>query len=350
MQSILEDREHFAREATRVQRERAHIFHTKLRRRARAGGARPSYDAAEMSVTTFASVHSAADFALTSGLPLDVLVTIDLNRLGAQTHADAQKEVTRFLKCYHAWAESKKLPVAWIYAIEVAATAVGTGCHAHIALFVPGHPIEDTWTAPMPVNFRRQFKDWARQYTLRQFGRHIPRAIVTRGASRESVFRHWMAVSYLLKGYERSAIVQSARSSPDGRPVYLGDLIPWPYCNPGRVDLSSRIRVSHSLGPARRNIGVPTGMEFLLPTRPNWDVIQISRMTPLTLMERLETRWTIPVPRPFRSLWEDGVRDVRLLYPADFYEYVTRQPPYEDAIPYHSVIPSTGCQLNEMAE
>jgi hypothetical protein len=343
------DGQYFARESIRVQRERAHIFHQKLNRRVGARDARPTHDAAELDVNTFASVYSAADFASASGLSLDMLVTLDFARMGIDAPADVQREVTRFVKCYHAWAEDRYLPVAWIYAIETGRSAAGWGYHAHVALFVPGQPEDPRWP-PLDCDLRRQFKEWARGYSQRRFGEHIPRAVWARGGSKESQFRHWMAVSYLVKGFNRTALVQSGRSSPDDRPVYLGDVLPWPYCNPGPVDLPQRIKVSHSLGPKRREFGAPTGMDYLLPRRPNWDVFQVSRIQPLTLKEELETQWTLPKARPFRSRWEDGVRDVRELYPVDFYRYVTRQEPYEAMQATSGDAECLSCQLRAMAE
>jgi hypothetical protein len=35
------------------------------------------------------------------------------------------------------------------------------------------------------------------------------------------------------EGYDRGVIVKSARHSPDGQAVYLGDLIAWPWRDPG---------------------------------------------------------------------------------------------------------------------
>jgi hypothetical protein len=43
------------------------------------------------------------------------------------------------------------------------------------------------------------------------------------------------------EGHDRSAVVQSARNSPDGRTIYLGDLIAWPWRDPGPVPLKQRV-------------------------------------------------------------------------------------------------------------
>jgi hypothetical protein len=84
---------------------------------------------------------------------------------------------------------------------------------------------------------------------------------------------------------------------------------------PGPVPLKQRVGASRSLGPDRRAIGVPGGFDYLLGK----GTFQV-------------TRDSVPVPivahrQPaFRSKYEDGIRDVRLLYPAEFYDRVTRLP------------------------
>jgi UvrD/REP helicase N-terminal domain len=62
----------------------------------------------------------------------------------------------------------------------------------------------------------------------------------------------------------RGVVVQSAPHSPDGLAVYLGDLIAWPWRDPGPVPWRRRCGVSRSLGPDRRAVGVPGGLDYLL--------------------------------------------------------------------------------------
>ena len=94
-----------------------------------------------------------------------------------------------------------------------------------------------------------------------------PRAIRVRGPKKETPWLHWLTTSYLMKGYDRSAVVQSARNSPDGLEVLLGELIAWPWRDPGPVPLKQRVGASRSLGPDRRAIGVPGGFDYLLKPR-----------------------------------------------------------------------------------
>jgi hypothetical protein len=322
---LLDEGDIYIRELRREQSRRPQVLVHKLRRRWAAHDPHPLQPASLMKVDTFGQVHSAAEFAAWWKLPLDTMVTVDLSRMGIVTAQGAADEVRRFLKCSNDWLSGqRKIPAAWIYAIE---RGLG-GLHAHIAMHVPGVPsgIEDT-----VVDCRALFREWARGYTDRRFGTHIPRAIYPRAPKRESWLRHWINVSYLLKGYDQSSVVRDARNCDDGQTIYLGDLIAAPFVNPGVVDVAARLRVSHSLGPAQRSIGAPSGLEYCLPTKPNWAVFKVDRSEPLTLKERLDTKWTLPMEAPFQSRWEAGFRDARVLYPADFYRFVTGQDPFPHA-------------------
>ena len=110
----------------------------------------------------------------------------------------------------------------------------------------------------------------------------------------------------------RGVVVQSAPHSPDGLAVYLGDLIAWPWRDPGPVPWRRRCGVSRSLGPDRRAVGVPVGLDYLLG-KSEFPVV------------------ARPYPA-FRSWYEDGCRDVRQLYPAEFYDKITKLP----RLPYSS--------------
>ena len=104
----------------------------------------------------------------------------------------------------------------------------------------------------------------------------------------------------------RGVVVQSAPHSPDGLAVYLGDLIAWPWRDPGPVPWR------RCLGPDRRAVGVPGGLDYLLG-KSEFPVV------------------ARPYPA-FRSWYEDGCRDVRQLYPAEFYDKITKLP----RLPYSS--------------
>ena len=108
------------------------------------------------------------------------------------------------------------------------------GLHTHLNLYVPGVPPDDRpdlqkiYRPDVAPDYRGEFRAWARGWPERQVGRRTPRAIRVRGPKKETPWLHWLTTSYLMKGYDRSAVVQSARNSPDRLEVLLGDLIAWP--------------------------------------------------------------------------------------------------------------------------
>lgn len=265
----------------------------------------------------FAVLYSAAEFAAAFELYFDTTVTLSWRLMGPEVEGNVPCYFGAFTKCLRDWLEVRTLPVAWVYAHECGRRI---GLHTHLNLYVPGVPpdsrpdlqkIYQPCTAP---DYRGEFRAWARGWPERQVGRRTPNAIRVRGPrKKEAPWLHWVTTAYLMKGYDCRAVVQSARNAPDGRTVYLGDLIAWPWRDPGPVPLKRRVGASRSLGPDRRALGVPGGFDYLLEKK----TFQVSRDS-------------VPVPigaharPPFRSKYEDGIRDVRGLYPAPFYERVTR--------------------------
>jgi len=211
----------------------------------------------------FAAVFSAAEFAETFALYFDTTVTISWRLMGPEVERDVPAYFVAFTKCLRDWLEQRCLPVAWIYAHECGATV---DSHTHLCVFVPGVPadsrpdLQKLYRPDTAPDYRGEFRAWARGWPERQVGRRTPNAIRVRGPKKETPWLHWLTTSYLLKGYDCRALVQSARNSPDGRPIYLGDLIAWPWRDPGPVSLKQRVGVSRSLGPDRRALGVPGGL------------------------------------------------------------------------------------------
>lgn len=325
--------------------QRPHTFVHKRRRRWGAGKqiSRPGL-ARDITVAEFEAVYSAADFALASGLPLDMHVTIHFGLMGFHDPVDVQFQLDRFIKCYGAYARGK-FPAAWIYSIEMGQRDGVLNYHAHVALHVPGKTSDDDPDPP-----RRAFRRWATGYTARQMGRHVPRAIVAKGGLAASPRAHWLVVTYLLKGCDQFALMQSRRSSPDGLDLLLRDLMPWPYGDPGPVATMRRVRASHSLGPQRRLFGAPNGLEHILPQRFNALLIDVDGTRPAVTDEELAANGTVPVPTPFRSKFEDGVRDVRELYSHDFYEFMTRREPYPQQPAPAGESDCLTCQLRAMTD
>lgn len=318
-----------------LQRHRPHIFVDKLRERTGAQVVlgkryRPSRN---LTVEEFASAYAAAEFAARFGLYLDTHVTLDFGRLGVEEPTEVQSALSGFTRCYAAWCKERSIPPAWIAAVEMGRDY---SYHAHVALFVPGD-------AGAPRSFRREFRSWAKSYAARR-GEHVPRAIRVRAGKEESLLTHWIIFHYLVKGYDRDAVICSDRNAPDGQKIRLGDLIARWYRDPGPVALNRRISISNSLGPARRAFGAPTGLEFMLPQGPNWEGgFDIFGTSPLAAEGRTATPLTVPIRTPFRSTFEDGCFDVRRLYPQCFYEFVTK-------LPLHSTEPDALTQAPDQSD
>lgn len=302
------------------QENRPHVFVRKLRRR--AGGYQtvtPSNARArDHTVEEFTSIHAAAEFAAYSDMCLDTHVTLDCAKLGVFGPDEVKATVSRFVRCYSAWCAERHLPSGWISCIEMSKNLT---YHVHVALFVPGY--SGPQLVPSSDTLRRAFRRWVRAYPKRNYGDDLPGALRIRCGRKESWMSHWIVTTYLMKGFDRNAILCSGRNSPDGLCIRLGDVIPWHYCDPGPVALKRRIGVSENLGPSRRLFGKPKGFENALPRQPNWALLWNKR-SDMTTEEQVSVNWNIPKPTPFRSALEDHVLDVRKLYPKAFYEHVTR--------------------------
>jgi hypothetical protein len=279
-----------------------------------------------ISEAEFAGIYAAAAFAYDFGLWLDTMVTLNWRLLG---YADEEVQAGHlaFTKCLRDWLSQRGLPAAYIYSHENAAKH---GVHTHIAVHVP------SWSTMLPDEFRHWARGWARHRTRRW----VPGAIRVRGAGQDrpgettkaerAPWLHWFRFHYLMKSHDRSVVVQSARHSPDGMPVYLGELIAFRWRASGPVPMRQRVGASRSLGPARRLIGVPEGFDGELKkpvTIAQLEYNPFEVLRPVTATNPDVLREPVPPPPirgPFRSAYEDGARDVRVLYPPDFTQVVQR--------------------------
>jgi hypothetical protein len=284
----------------------------------------------------FNALYSAAAFAAAFDLFFDTSITLAWRLMGPEIEANVPTYLEKFLKCLRDWLTSRRLPLAWLYCHE---HSPRIGQHTHVICFIPGVigadrppsatviwfgqwlpgqewiPARRAGPPPAPlikkphwhrVDYRGEFRAWARGWAEHQMKRPCPRAVRVRGPRTETPWLHWLTFSYLMKGYDRGIVVQSARHSPDGQTTYLGDLIAWPWRDPGPVPWRRRCGVSRSLGPDRRAVGVLGGLDYLLG-KSEFPVV------------------ARPYPA-FRSWYEDGCRDVRQLYPAEFYDKITKLP------------------------
>jgi len=292
----------------------------------------------------FSALYSAAAFAAAFDLFFDTSITLAWRLMGPEIEANVPTYLEKFLKCLRDWLTSRRLPIAWLYCHE---HSPRIGLHTHVILYVPGvigadRPPVATFIRlgqflpgrgwirtirldqPAPlikephwhrVDYRGEFRAWARGWAEHQMKRPCPRSVRVRGPRTETPWLHWLTFSYLMKGYDRGVVVQSAPHSPDGVAVYLGDLIAWPWRDPGPVPWRRRYGWSRSLGPDRRAVGVPGGLDYLLRKGE-------FQLTPDSVPMSI-----IGCPYPaFRSCYEDGCRDVRQLYPAAFYDRITKLP------------------------
>jgi len=251
----------------------------------------------------FAAVYAAADFSAKYEMWMDTMVTISWSRLGVMGDQAVQSAFTTFTKCMRDWLQQRVIPVAYIYAHEVGPVV---GLHTHVSVFVAGE------------RNREEFRSWAKQWGERFYGHYISRAVHVSGPRADKPWLHWLRFGYLMKGYDRDCIVQSCRVAPDGRDVRLGDIVPFAWSDPGPVTLQHRVGVSRSLGPERRAIGIPARVDDRIDGRkPHLVAVKGFGMRPVN--------WS-HVLKPFRSKYEDGARDVRVLYGQEFVERVTGLP------------------------
>lgn len=262
----------------------------------------------------------AAQFAATIFLPLDVLVTINFTAMGVTRSDHARAELQRFLKTMAAWLNERRLPVVWIAAIEC-----GTGgiLHAHIAVHVPG--VVKNGDRIDGIRYRTQFRKWAREAMARHVGQVIPRLVNIRCGLQQSEVAHWLCVTYLLKGFDRTAVLAPPNASGDREAVTLADIMPFPYRSAGDVD-GRRLFISGNLGPARRKIGMPSGFEYMLPAKPDMLALEVIPGANIGVPTRPPSR----VPSPFVAAVESGRFDVREIYGEAFVRFVTGTQPVRD--------------------
>lgn len=258
----------------------------------------------------YAECFAAGQFAWHYQLYFENSVTFTWAKLGITDPAEIQSHFTAFLKGVRAWLDAAVFPQAYMYSHEVGPVL---GLHSHFIIALPAA----SKGGSAKRKDRVDFKVWLKEWREHRYGRECPRAIRPRGPNKSQPWLHWLLVHYLLKGYDAAAVVQSGHNAPDGRNVFLGDLLVFDQSDPGHVPLNRRYGVSHSLGPDRRALGAPTGLEYALRSRAPVDPFSSALQVP----PRSGKPGAI-VPASFRSKYEDGVRDVRLLYPPDFLERV----------------------------
>lgn len=260
----------------------------------------------------FAGHYAAAAFAAWHQLYCETAVTFWWGALGALDGASAQEIFTDFLKHLNAWLHERHLPTVYFFSHE---SSPRIGVHTHLAVYL----CLLTCSRSRP---RDEFRRWAMGWPERNGYGSCPRAIRVTGPAKRTPWLHWHRFHYQVKGYNPRAVVRRAYNSPSGTDVMLGDLIAWPWQDPGVVTLRPRLGSCLNLGPARREIGIPKDCDnFRNPPRPKRPVVPQE----LSLGEQLWRLRQPEAPRPpFISRYEDGWRDVRWLYPKEFNTRVTK--------------------------
>jgi hypothetical protein len=282
-------------------------------------GGRPPPVPRLLSAADFAILYAAFSLAWRWELFMDTSLTISWRLLGPEFEADVQKSFSAFLKALRSWLADQKAGLSAVYAyVHEAGPVVGT--HTHLALFLPEDP-----------SVRRRFRQWWRTWIRNATGAPKPGAIkVTCRVTTFQRWQHWRAFSYMVKGYDPFAVVLQSPDPALHRDRYLGDLVAYAWKDPGAPAVQKRFGVSDSLGTGAREFGLPDIDDLHECARSQLDNPYVDPFKP-------DPRKYHPAlwgwkPGPFRSAYDRGSRDVRVLYPAEFVAMVDRswtRPPYK---------------------
>ena len=182
----------------------------------------PAKPSTLITLEEFSELYAAASFALFVGLPLSTSITLHWGKLGCSTPQEVGELFKAFSKCLRDWLAQREIPAAYIFSHEA---SEGAGLHTHVAIHIPAY-------------FRKDFLAWRFGWMVRRLGARVDRAIVVRGSSNDSPVIHWLTFSYLLKGYDKYALVVSAANAPGGIALTLGDMLAWTWRDPGHVQLA----------------------------------------------------------------------------------------------------------------
>jgi len=271
-------------------------------------------------LSEFSDVYSAVAFATRFGFPPSGHVTLHWKMLGVVAAKDVLKEFDRFRRCVRDWLTQRRVPVVYLFSHENSQAA---GLHSHFAVHIP-------------LRLRLEFRNYVRGWLLQHFENAPLKGVKVTGMGADAV-TVWRVFSYLMKGYDRSAVLVGPENHHSGRTLFLGDVIANVWRDPGVVDLRDRVGVSRAIDKRQRALGYIPGAEHLvsLPTAPPSSGDLFPRHE---AADPIKQTWTaddgervrspaLPPPRPFRSKFEDGRFDVREMYPPQFCRYVTQLGP-----------------------
>lgn len=265
----------------------------------------------------FSDAYSAVAFATRFGFPPSGHVTLHWKMLGVVAAKDVLKQFDRFRRCVRDWLVQRNVPVVYIFSHENSDAA---GLHTHFAVHIP------------PA-LRREFLGYVRGWPLQHFDNAPLTSVKVTGMGIDAI-TVWRVFSYLMKGYDRSAVLVGEENHHSGRPLFLGDVIANVWRDPGFVDLRDRVGVSRAISKRQRARGYVAGAEHLVSLSPSPPTAS-DLFRPREAPEPIQHTWTAedgerarvatpPPPRPFRSKFEDGHFGIWEMYPAEFCRYVTQ--------------------------
>ena len=261
-----------------------------------------------LTIENFAALYGAAEFSLLNGYPLSSHVVINWTALGVVDEAQLGAAFLTFTKCLRDFLTRRLVPPLWIYAHE---RGPKTGWHTHMATFLP---------VETPA-LRTGCMEWLRGWPIRHTGRRVPHAVRLRVPKDHDPKLHWLIFNYLTKGYDPAAIVQSGRHAPDGQNIMLGDLIAWPWRDPGVMNMRKRVGYSQCLGPAAQKAGLPA----------RWTGMRTPQVMMKVFPDSFLSSLPLAAPAAFRSTFEDGCYDVRKLYGDAFAQWMSGAPSHATA-------------------
>lgn len=206
-----------------------------------------------ITINEFSELYSAVEFAVEFGLPPSGHVILHWGLLGTHSPNEVQEAFTGFRKCVHSWLSERGIPVIYLYSHENSERA---GLHTHFAVHIP-------------LDVRREFRRYVRKWATKRYKRPPRRGVMTTGMGADAT-TVWRVFSYLVKGYDQSAVLVSARNHPSGRALRLGDMIANVWQDPGAIGLRQRVGVSSAISRTQRALGYPAGAEanLSLPIAP----------------------------------------------------------------------------------
>ncbi len=205
----------------------------------------------------FLDLYSAVSFANMNNVIMNTGITISWDKLGYGAIDEAYQMSQYFLARFRDWCGSKRdalwpwknesnSPATFIYVHEIGKIV---GFHTHIQAFVPPElsNVLKRWCALFVRKHKRRETD-------------VDTAIFASVRATPSCFSQWRVFNYMMKGADPQAEI--GISSLRNEPVYLGDIIEFPYKPLGLMKCRKVCGASENIrSGARHNYGFSSLME-----------------------------------------------------------------------------------------